>query len=128
MSTTSDSTISPPEEDLEAAATFLKKDHPALGIAKLHALLLSENLSWPVGCERKASTTELEKLEPRWPPRTTNATTVTSRRGPSPSSSPLTTGRKAAHVYPLFTFVKGLDAFKWTTIIGVKYFDRKRGK
>ena len=48
MSTTSESTISSPEEDLKAAVASLKKEHPTLGIAKLHAFLLSENPSWAV--------------------------------------------------------------------------------
>jgi hypothetical protein len=52
MSTTPDSTISPPKEDLKAAVASLKKEHPALRIAKLHALLLSENSSWAVSKKR----------------------------------------------------------------------------
>ena len=92
MSTTSESTISPPEEDLRSAVAFLKKEHPALGIAKLHALLLSENLSWAVSEKRlrwilKTSNpdgplTEHQQLE--------YATTSTPR-GPGPSSSPPST-------------------------------------
>ena len=52
MSATSDSTISPAEWDLKAAVASLKKEHPVLGIAKLHALLLSENSSWAVSEKR----------------------------------------------------------------------------
>jgi hypothetical protein len=45
--------ISPPEEDLKKTAVLsLKKEHPALGIAKLHALLLSENPAWTVSEKR----------------------------------------------------------------------------
>ena len=48
----STSPISPPEEDLKTAIAFLKKEHPALGIAKLHALLRSDNPSWTVSEKR----------------------------------------------------------------------------
>jgi len=51
--TTSESTaISPPEEDLKKVVTSLKNEHPALGVAKLHTLLLSENPSWTVSEKR----------------------------------------------------------------------------
>ena len=67
--------------------------------------------------EKQASTAELEKLEPRWPLAQHQglgleyAPTVISHR-PGPSSSPLTTGHKAAHIYPSFTLVEGLDVSK----------------
>src|SRR5260370_8148161 len=53
MSTTFESTTnSPLEEDLKIAVASLKKEHPAIGIAKLRALLLSENPSWTVSEKR----------------------------------------------------------------------------
>ncbi|KAN0120554.1 hypothetical protein V8E52_004381 [Russula decolorans] len=79
LSTTSDSTISPAKEDLKASVASLNKEHPALGITKLHALLLSENPSWAVSekCLRRilinsnsdgplAQHQGLEYYEPSW--------------------------------------------------------------
>jgi hypothetical protein len=135
MSTTSVSTISPPEEDLKAAVASLKNGHPALGTVKLHALLLSENPSWAVSEKRLrrilknsnpdgpglASLAQHQGLE--------HATTGTGTpRGPGLFSSPSTTGSKAAHLYPSSTLVEGLDVSRWTTTIEVKYFDKKKGK
>ena len=111
MSTTSVSTISPAEEDLKAAVTSLKKEHPSLGIAKLHALLLSENSSWTVSEKLlrrilKNSSPDGQGLE--------YAITGTPRGpGPSSSSPSTTTGSKAAHVYPSSTLIEGLDVSKW---------------
>ena len=130
MSTTSESTISPREEDLKGAVASLKKEHPALGIVKLHALLLSENPSWAVSEKRlrrilKASNPDGPLAEHQ---RLEYATTNTPR-GPGPSSSPpSTTVSNAAHVYPSSTLVKGLDVSRWTTTIEDKYFDKKKGK
>ena len=84
-----------------------------------------------MGYERKASAADLEKLEPDGSLAQRQgleyATTDTTR-GPGPSSSPPTTGSKAAHIYPLSTLVEGLDLSRWTTTIKVKYFDRIKGK
>jgi hypothetical protein len=52
MSKTSESSISPPQEVLKTAIASLKKDHPALGIAKLHAILLFDNPSWVASKKR----------------------------------------------------------------------------
>jgi len=123
------STISPAEEDLKAAVASLKKEHPPLGIAKLHALLLSDNPSWVVSEKRlrrilknsnpDGALTQRQGLE--------YATTDTTR-GTGPSSSPSTAGPKAARVYPSSTLVRGLEVSRWTTTIKVKYFDRIKGK
>ena len=122
---TSESTISPPEEDLKAVVVSLKKEHPALGIAKLHALLLSDNPSWAVSEKRLRRI-----LKNSNPDGLECATTgIGTPRGPGSSSSPsTTTGSKAAHVYPSSTLVEGLDVSGWTTAIEVKYFDKKKGK
>ena len=123
--TTSESTISPPEEDLKAVVASLKKEHPSLGIAKLHALLLSENPSWAVSEKRLRRI-----LKNSNPDGLECATTgIGTPRGPGSSSSPsTTTGSKAAHIYPSSTLVEGLDVSGWTTAIEVKYFDKKKGK
>src|SRR6267154_1401249 len=123
------STISPPDEDLKAAVAFLKKEHPALGIAKLHALLLSDNPSWAVSEKRlrrilKNSNPDSPLTQHQGLEYVTTDTTL----GPGPSSSPSTTVSKAAHIYPLSTLVEGLDLSRWTTTIKVKYFDRIKGK
>jgi hypothetical protein len=131
--TTSEPTISPPEDDLKVVVASLKKEHPALGIAKLHALLLSENPSWAVSEKRLRRI--LKNSNPNGPLAQHDgglecATTgIGTPRGPGPSSSPsTTTGSKAAHIYPSSTLVEGLDVSGWTTAIEVTYFDKKKGK
>jgi hypothetical protein len=126
---TLESTISPAEEDLKAAVASLKKEHPALGIAKLHARLLSENSSWAVSEKRLRRI--LKNSNPDGPlaqHQGLGCATIDTPRGPEHSSSPSTTGSKAAHVYPSSTLVEGLDVSKWTKAIEVKYFDREKGK
>ena len=129
MSTSSQSTFSPTEEELKAAVASLKKEHPALGIAKLHTLVLSENSSWAVS----------EKRLRRILKNSNSDGPITQRQGleyapigiprvPGPSSSPSTAGSKTARVYPSSALVEGLDVSRWTTAIEVKYFDRKKGK
>jgi len=100
--------ISPPEEDLKTAVVSLKKEHPTLGIAKLHALLLSENPTWTVSEKR------LRRI-------LKNSDSDTPAGG-GPSTATET------HVYPSSTLVEGLDIAKWTTAVEVKYFDRRKGK
>jgi hypothetical protein len=125
MSTTSESTISPAEEDLKAAVTSLKKEHPALGIAKLHALLLSKNSSWAVSEKRLRRILKNSNLDgPLAQHQGLEYATTGNPRGPGPS----TAGSRAAHAYPSSTLVEGLDVSKWTTTIEDKYFDRKKGK
>src|SRR5260370_39745723 len=92
MSKTTESTFSPPEEDLKASVASLKNEHPALGIAKLHAVLLSENPSWAVSEKR------LRRILKNSNPDGTLAqhegleyATIGTPRGPGPSSSPSTT-------------------------------------
>ena len=94
--------ISPPEEDLKTAVVSLKNEHPTLGIAKLHALLLSENPTWTVSEKR------LRRILKNWDSDPSTATET--------------------HVYPSSTLVEGLDIAKWTTTVEVKYFDRRKGK
>ena len=100
--------ISPPEEDLKTAVVSLKKEHPTLGIAKLHALLLSENPTWTVSEKR------LRRI-------LKNSDSDTPAGG-GPSTATET------HVYPSSTLVEGLNIAKWTTAVEVKYFDRRKGK
>src|SRR6266852_6337707 len=129
MSTTPESTFSPLEEDLKTAVASLKNEHPALGIAKFHAVLLSENPSWAVSEKRlrrilKNSNPDGTLAQHEGP----EYAAIGTPRGPGPSSSPSTTGSKAVHVYPSSTLVKGLDVSRWTTAVEVTYFDRSKGK
>ncbi|KAH9996410.1 SET domain-containing protein [Russula compacta] len=103
--------VSPPEEDLKTTVVSLKKEHPALGIAKLHALLLSENPAWTVSEKRlRRILKNLEEQEPHPHQQLEFATPA------------------GTHVYPSSTLVDGLDVAKWTTAVEVKYFDREKGK
>ena len=129
MSTSSELTTSPPEEDLKAAVTSLKNEHPTLGIAKLHALLLSENPSWAVSEKRLRRILKTSGSDgPLAQHQGLEHATTSTPRGPGPSSSPSTAESKAARIYPSSTLVEDLDISRWTTAIEVKYFDRKKGK
>jgi len=99
--------ISPPEEDLKAAVVSLKKEHPALGIAKLHALLLSENPTWTVSEKRLRR--------------------ILKNSGSDTPAGPSTAATET-QAYPSSTLVEGLDIAKWTAAVEVKYFDRIKGK
>ena len=98
-------------DDSQTCHLAARRRYPT--IAKFHTLLLSEKPSWAMS-EKQAFTAELEKLEPLAQHQGLGleyTSTVTSH-GPGPSSSPLTTGHKAAHIYPSFTLVEGLDVSK----------------
>jgi hypothetical protein len=100
--------ISPPEEDLKTTVVSLRKEHPALGISKLHALLLSENPAWTVSEKRLRRV--LKSLEDL-----------------APQSRGLSAGAET-HVYPASALVEGLNVAKWTAAVEARYFDRKKGK
>ncbi|SRR5216684_1833815 len=131
MSTTFESTTnSPLEEDLKIAVASLKKEHPAIGIAKLRALLLSENPSWTVSEKRlrrilNNSTSDGDSLTGHQ-----GLESAITPSGPGPPTSSSTTGSASeeAHLYPSSTLVEGLEVSRWTTAIEVKYFDRRKGK
>jgi hypothetical protein len=102
--------ISPPEEALRSAVQSLRSQHPTLGVAKLHALLLSENSGWTVSEKRlrRIMTAEGLTLQPPIP-----------AKGRYPSG---------AHIYPSSTLIEDLDVAKWTAAVEIKYFDKQRGK
>jgi hypothetical protein len=108
--------ISPPEEDLKPAVVSLKKEHPALGIPKLHALLLSENPAWTVSEKRLRRILKENSDSPEG-----HGGGATPVGGPSSAS-------ETHAAYPSSTLVEGLDVAKWTTAVEVKYFDRRKGK
>src|SRR6266403_4351912 len=92
--TTSESTtVSPPEEDLNKVVTSLKKEHPALGVAKLHTLLLSAHPLWTVSEKRLRRI--LKSLNSDGPLAQTGTRICHWHHpgGPGPSS-------KVAHVFP----------------------------
>ncbi|KAI9507928.1 SET domain-containing protein [Russula earlei] len=103
--------ISPPEQGLKAAVISLKREHPALGIAKLHALLLLENPGWTVSEKRLRRILKDSKgvAQPQ------------QHQAPEASSS-------ETHLYPSSTLVEGLDVTKWSPAVEVKYYDRNKGK
>ena len=113
MSTTTP--ISPPEEALRSAVQSLRNQHPTLGVAKLHAVLLSENSEWAVSEKRLRRMMIAEGLTLQPPPQQRKATTT-------PKASP------GAHIYPSSTLIEGLDVTKWTAAAEIKYFDKRRGK
>ena len=113
MSTTT--SISPPEEDLRSAVVSLRKQHPTLGVTKLHALLLSENSEWTVSEKRLRRMMTAEGLILQPP----------TQRKPTPAASAVSPG---AHIYPSSTLIEGLDVAKWTAAVEIKYFDKQRGK
>ena len=104
--------ISPSEEDLKSTAVSLKKAHPALGIARLHALLLSENPAWTVSEKRLRRILNAEGL------------IVHQQKQDITASAP----SSAVALYPSSTLVEGLNVAKWSTAIEVKYFGRQKGK
>jgi hypothetical protein len=140
MSTTSEP-ISPSEEDLNAVLTSLKKAHPALGITKLHALLLSENPSWTVS-EKRLRRILKNNNSNAGPPILTTLQSATPTGGGGGLASSSSSGSETvvhhpdddgdddgdAHVYPSSTLVENLDVSRWTPAIEVKYFDKKKGK
>jgi hypothetical protein len=101
--------ISPPEEDLKSTVISLKKAYPALGVTKLHALLLSENPAWTVSEKRLR--------------RILNAEGLILQQSQQQQKRDDT-----AVLYPSSTLVEGLDVTKWTTAVEVKYFGRQKGK
>src|SRR5579863_3726671 len=97
MSTT---LISRSEEDLRTATAFLKKENPALGIAKRHAILLSDNPSWTLSEKRlrrflKNSDAQQHGFE-------------STAAAPAGGSGPLTVSE--THLCPPSTLIEGLDA------------------
>jgi hypothetical protein len=118
----------PLEEDLKIAVASLKKEHPALGIAKLRALLLSENPSWTVSEKRLRRILNNSTSDGGSPTGRQALESAITPSGPGPPTTSSTNGSEGAHLYPSSTLVEGLEVSRWTTAIEVKYFDRKKGK
>ena len=107
----SDTRISPSDPDLTSALAGLRGENPALGIPKLHMLLLSKNPGWVVSEKRTRKVLQSLGL------------INTVKNLPSESAG----GLKS----PSSTLLHGLDPLKYTQkglSLRVEYFDRKKGK
>ncbi|OJT11307.1 putative protein lysine methyltransferase SET5 [Trametes pubescens] len=94
--------ISPAEDELKTALVALKTANPALGIAKIHALLLSAHPEWTVSEKRTRKVLQSENL-------------VNGTQG-------------AQGLYPTSKVIEGLDISKWTKKAEVKYYSKLKGK
>ncbi|PIL25810.1 transcription factor [Ganoderma sinense ZZ0214-1] len=97
------SSISPSEDDLKHALLALKTENPALGIPKIHALLLAARPEWTVSEKRTRKVLQSEGLVQ-------------------------TSGAGSAHNYPTSKVIDSLDIGKWTAKVEVKYFGKAKGK
>ena len=97
----------PNEEELRTALQALRAQHPTLGIAKLHILLLSDHPTWSVGEKRTKKILQSEGLSLK--PTSARTSTVDTP-------------------HPVSKVIEGLDVSKWTTKVQVKYFDVYKGK
>ncbi|TFY56063.1 hypothetical protein EVJ58_g7864 [Rhodofomes roseus] len=111
----SQSSISPPEDDLKAALHALRAGHPSLGAAKLHAQLLTQHPYWTVSEKRTRKILQQEGLV---------LSSVTSQN--QGHGQPALKGASAN--FPSSGLVEGLDARKWTSKVEVQHFGRKKGK
>ncbi|KDQ55937.1 hypothetical protein JAAARDRAFT_36713 [Jaapia argillacea MUCL 33604] len=102
------SKITPSEDDLKSALVSLKTENPALGIPKLHVLLLSSRSDWSVSEKRTRK--------------------VLQNAGLVVSPQPIAGNKIKGHIYPSSRLVEGLDVTKWTKKVEVKYFDAVKGK
>lgn len=96
--------ITPTEEVLTSTLVDLKAQNPALGITKIHALLLQQHPEWTVSEKRTKKILKMEGL-------------TSSAIPPDPNV-----------VYPTSRLVSTLDVNKWTTKVKVKMFDKRKGK
>lgn len=107
----SDTRVSPSDPDLTTALAVLRGENPALGIPKLHALLVSKNPGWLVSEKRTRKLLQSLGL--------TNA----AKNPPSDSGG----GLKS----PSSKLLDGLDPLKYTQkglALRVEYFDQRKGK
>jgi hypothetical protein len=105
---------SPPDEELKAAIVALKAENPALGFAKLHALLLTNNPTWTVSEKRAKKVVQGLKAEEA----------VAKELEDSQPYVDETTGK----MYPLSRIMKDLDVSKYSKRIKVEYFGKMKGK
>ncbi|OCH92551.1 SET domain-containing protein [Obba rivulosa] len=101
--------ISPSEYDLKQALVSLRAENPALGIPKLHALLLSTHPDWSVSEKRARKILQNEGLV----------------LGPTPAAK---TADAPGELLPTSRVIEGLDVAKWTSKVEVRYFGKSKGK
>lgn len=107
----SDTRTSPSDSDLTSVLITLRKEKPALGIPKLHTLLLSENPGWLVSEKRTRKILQSLGLANTVKGTTANLTGELK----SPSSK----------------LLEGLDPLRYTQkgpALRVEFFDQKKGK
>ncbi|PPQ65023.1 hypothetical protein CVT24_008171 [Panaeolus cyanescens] len=123
---------SPSEETLAKALIALKAEHPALGISKVHALLLQTYPDWIVSEKRTKKILQNHGLVVQAPVQaredeipTTNGNNNGEASG---SGSGTPSGEKEKMVYPTSRVVNNLDVDHWSKKVAVKFFDKKKGK
>jgi len=107
----SDTRTSPSDSDLTHTLTTLRGENPALGVPKLHALLLSRNPGWLVSEKRTRKVLQSLGL-------------INTGKSMPPDS---TGGLKS----PSSKLLDGLDPLKYTQkglALRVEYFDKMKGK
>ncbi|KAF9054030.1 hypothetical protein BJ165DRAFT_1522611 [Panaeolus papilionaceus] len=122
----------PSEEELAKALISLKAEHPMLGISKVHALLLKTYPDWLVGEKRTKKVLQNHGLVVQTPVQATEdelpPTSGHSNGEPSGSGSGTSSGEKEKMVYPTSRVVNNLELDHWSKKVGVKFFDKKKGK
>jgi hypothetical protein len=98
--------ISPAEDVLKSTLVELKTQNPAMGIAKIHALLLKERPDWTVSEKRTKKILQSEGLV-----------------SGSSAGAALQQG-----VFPSSKVIPDLDVAKWTSKAHVKLYDKAKGK
>jgi hypothetical protein len=99
--------VLPSDDDLKIALLDIKSQNPSLGIAKTHALLLSEHPTWSVSEKRVRKVLQAEGLL-------------------LPSTPPVD-GTKGK-IYPSSKLIDKLEVSKWSTKVLATYFDKAKGK
>lgn len=106
------STTTPSEDDLKRALVELRSSNPTLGIAKLHAVLLSTYPSWTVSEKRTRKILQNEGL-----------VLSSNKEYPPPGSR-----SRSGTLFPKSRLIEGLEIGKWTPKVEVKFFDKRKGK
>ncbi|KAK1222402.1 hypothetical protein PQX77_014735 [Marasmius sp. AFHP31] len=102
--------LTPSDNELKEVLRSLKTSNPALGIPKVHALLLQTHPEWLVSEKRTRKFLQNEGL-------------VISA---DPNGNSFQDKGKAP--YPSSRVIPNLDVAKWSTKVEVKYFNKRKGK
>ncbi|KAF8154243.1 hypothetical protein B0H34DRAFT_784189 [Crassisporium funariophilum] len=104
--------VTPSESELTTALIQLKAEEPSLGISKVHALLLKTRPEWTVSEKRIRKILQQEGLVTT----SGNPGALDGLKGDEPK------------VFPSSRVIDHLDIGQWTKKVGVKYFNKKKGK